>query len=210
MRARAYAALGLSVVLAAGACTRPIGAPLPPRGHSGERSPSTALGPGDRLMIRVFGEDNLTGEYRVGDNGEIDFPYLGAVRVLGLQASETASLIQRGLGPTGHNVLRSPSVSVAITEVVSRPVSVLGQVQHPGVFQYTQHMTLAQVISQAGGFTAIAAKGQVRVTRHVTDPQTQAERSVTYVLDVDRILEGRAPDFDLRPFDVIFVPESLT
>ena len=65
-------------------------------------------------------------------------------------------------------------------------------------------MTVTQAVSLAGGFTALAAKNQVRITRRLPDG-----RQETFVLHVEDIAEGRQPDFDLEPNDVIFVPESI-
>jgi polysaccharide export outer membrane protein len=128
-----------------------------------------------------------------------------------MQASEVSDLIRRGLSertadnPTGQNVLVSPNVRVEIKELNSRRISVLGQVQHPGVFPHTQCLTVAQAISIAGGFTALAEKNQVRITRMDRNGARQ-----TFVLRVEDIVEGRAADFDIEPGDVIFVPESIT
>ena len=66
-------------------------------------------------------------------------------------------------------------------------------------------VVLAGVALLAGGFTALAEKNQVRVTRR----DRQGTRR-TFVLRVEDIVEGRAADFDLEPDDVIFVPESIT
>jgi polysaccharide export outer membrane protein len=166
------------------ACRRPIGAPLPPRTTC--RNTAIGLGPRDVITVTVFNEANLTGEYRVGEDGQLTFPYLGRVNV------------------------RDPTVRVEVREINSRRISVFGQVQHPGVFPHQQCITLTQAISLAGGFTAIADKNVVRVTRITHDADGGADHRQTFVLRAEDIAEGRAPDFDLLPDDVIFVPESLT
>ncbi|MBI5516395.1 MAG: polysaccharide export protein [Deltaproteobacteria bacterium] len=194
-----------------GACRRPIGAPLPPTGLCRSNASQATLGPNDVFVIRVFGEDNLSGEFRVGPDGYFEYPHLNRVDVSRLQASELAELIRRRLGPPsaenpeGMDVLRRPSVNVTVREANSRRISVFGQVQHPGVFPHTQCLTLTQAISLAGGFTALAEKNQVRVTR-----RDREGRPRTYVLRVEDIAEGRAQDFDLEPGDVVFVAESIT
>jgi len=163
------------------------------------------------LTVAVFNETALSGDFRVGEDGMVDFAYLGRVDVIGMQPSEVSELLRRGLGersadnPTGHDVLRDPTVRVEVREVNSRRFSVLGQVQRPGVFPHQQCLTLTQAISLAGGFTAVAEKNQVRVTR-----RDRAGNRRTFVLRVEDIAEGRAPDFDLEPDDAVFVPESLT
>jgi polysaccharide export outer membrane protein len=169
------------------------------------------LGARDVVNVVVFNEPALSGEFRVGEDGTLDYPYLGRLTVSGMLASDLSDLIRRGLSeqtpenPSGRNVLVNPNVRVEIKELNSRRISVLGQVQHPGVFPHTQCLTVAQAISIAGGFTALAEKNQVRVTRMDRNGTRQ-----TFVLRVEDILEGRAPDFDIEPGDVIFVPESIT
>ena len=190
-------------------CRRPVGAPLPPRTTC--RNTVIGLGPRDVLTVTVFNEANLTGEYRVGEDGTITFPYLGRVRVTGMQAGELSDMFRSRLGersqdnPEGGNILRDPTVRVEVREINSRRISIFGQVQHPGVFPHQQCITLTQAISLAGGFTAVADKNTVRVTRIDRDGQRR-----TFVLRAEDIAEGRAPDFDLLPDDVIFVAESLT
>lgn len=196
-------------LVATTSCRRPVGAPLPPptpcRGHA------FGIGARDVLTVSVFSEDHLSGTYRVSEEGRIDYPYLGRIFVVGLQPGDVADLIRNRLGeqtetnPDGQNVLRDPSVRVELSEVNSRRISVFGQVQHPGVFPHQQCLTISQAISLAGGFTALAEKNQVRVTR-----RDRAGNRRTFVLHVEDIAEGRAPDFDIEPGDVIFVPESIT
>lgn len=201
--------LALALGAAASGCRRPIGAPLPPPSQC--RARSLGIGARDVITVTVFNETNLSGDYRVGEDGALDYPYLGRISVLGLEPAEVAVQLRNGLGqrsgdnPAGHDVLRDPSVRVEVREVNSRRLSVFGQVQHPGVFPHQQCLTLTQAISLAGGFTALAEKNQVRVTRR----DRQGNRR-TFVLRVEDIAEGRAPDFDIEPDDVIFVPESLT
>jgi protein involved in polysaccharide export with SLBB domain len=201
--------LSLSLTLGLAACRAPMGSPLPPRTVCQHRA--AGLGARDVINVVVFNEPSLSGEYRVGEDGTLDYPYLGRVAVSGMQASEVSDLLRQGLAeqtsanPSGHNVLVSPNVRVEIKELNSRRISVLGQVQHPGVFPHTQCLTVAQAISIAGGFTALAEKNQVRITRIDRNGARQ-----TYVLRVEDVVEGRAPDFDIEPGDVIFVPESVT
>lgn len=195
-------------------CRRPIGAPLPPRTMC--RNTVIGLGPRDVITVTVFNETNLTGDYRVGEDGTITFPYLGRVRVTGMQAGDLSDMFRSRLGastpenPSGGNILRDPTVRVEVREVNSRRISIFGQVQHPGVFPHQQCITLTQAISLAGGFTAIADKNTVRVTRITYEGDGGVGQRHTYVLRAEDIAEGRAPDFDLLPDDVIFVAESLT
>lgn len=188
-------------------CRRPVGAPLPP---SQCRSQTPTIGARDVLGVTVFNEQNLTGPFRVGEDGMIDYPYVGRLHVAGMREREVADLIRSRLGasspenPEGRNVLRDPAVRVEMQEVNSRRISVFGEVQHPGVFPHQQCLTVTQAISLAGGFTQLAEKNQVRVTRQGANGARR-----TFVLRVEDIAEGRVPDFELEPGDVIFVPQTI-
>ncbi len=197
-----------------GGCRRPIGATLPPR--SACNNIAIGIGPRDVLTVTVFNEANFTGDYRVGEDGFITYPYLGRVRVVGIQASDLADMLRERLGEgtpendAGQNILRNPTVRVEVREINSRRISIFGQVQHPGVFPHQQCLTLSQAIALAGGFTAVADKNTVRVTRLDRDADSGVAHRRTFVLRAEDIAEGRVADFDLLPDDVIFVAESLT
>ncbi len=191
------------------ACTRPRGDRPPPRTVCQNRAPG--IGPTDVLNVVVFNEPSLSGEFRVGEDGNINYPYLRAVMVAGMQPSEVSDLLRNGLAeqtaqnPSGHSVLANPNVRVEIKEANSRRISVSGQVQHPNQYAFTRCLTVTQAIALAGGFTARAEMNQVRVTR----VDRNGTRRV-FVLRVEEILEGRIDDFDLEPGDVLYVPQSVT
>lgn len=206
---RVLTLLALASSLALVGCPRPRGDRPPPRTVCQTRAPG--IGPTDVLNVVVFNEPTLSGEYRVGEDGTINYPYLQRVSVAGMQPSEVGELLRNGLAeqtaanPTGHSVLANPNVRVEIKEANSRRISVSGQVQHPNQYPFTRCLTVTQAIALAGGFTALAEMNQVRVTR----VDRNGTRRV-FVLRVEEILEGRADDFDLEPGDVLYVPQSVT
>ena len=110
---------------------------------------STKVGPGDIVVLEVFGEKELPREYQVASDGSIDIPYLHAVQVAGLEPQEIARLIRKLL--VEKQILSDPSVVVRVKEYNSRRIMVMGQVAKPGVFPYTTGLTLIQALSQAGG-----------------------------------------------------------
>jgi polysaccharide export outer membrane protein len=83
-------------------------------------------------------------------------------------------------------------------------VSLLGQVSRPGNYDFTEGLTLVKLISQAGGFTGIAAPGRVKITRRGPDGKL-----VSATVDVMKILDGKTEDVVLQIDDVIVVPESF-
>jgi polysaccharide export outer membrane protein len=161
----------------------------------------TSLGVGDSFEVRVFGEQDLSGQYRVGSEGNIDFPLVGVVHVEGLDAQGAAKAIADKLRE-GH-YLRTPQVTVLVKEQTSKKVYVLGQVGHPGTFSYTPSMSVVEAITVAGGFTGLAAKNDTTITR------SREGRKTIVRAPVADIGEGKAPNVYLEPGDIISVPERI-
>jgi protein involved in polysaccharide export with SLBB domain len=166
--------------------------PPPPENNS--------LGVGDIFQVRVFNEAELSQEYRVAPDGTIDFPYLGRVRVAGLEPSQVADHIQHELRE--RRILTAPQVSVFVREVSSRRIDVVGQVARPGSLPFTPSMTIVQAISGAGGFTQLANRDRVVLTR------TYRGTRRTFTIPVQGIIEGRYANVVLAPGDVVNVPEN--
>jgi polysaccharide export outer membrane protein len=163
--------------------------------------PDTTLGPGDVFDVRVFGEKDLSSTYRVASDGSIDFPLVGTVVLAGTTPTEAAKLLEQKL--RDGEFLKQPQVSILVKEYNSKKVSVFGQVKEPGTFPYEEGMSVVEAISTAGGFTSMAKKNDTTVIR-VVDGQKKR-----YRVEVEKIGEGRAPNFVLRPGDIIWVPERI-
>src|SRR6202171_6713544 len=71
------------------------------------------LGPGDRIIIKVFGEEDLSMDFRLNDSGRLHYPFLGEVGVRGLTVAELEQRITRGLR---DSYLRDPAGTVCIAE----------------------------------------------------------------------------------------------
>ena len=121
------------------------------------------LGSGDQIRIITFGEDQLTGDFRVGDEGNVALPLLGDVHVAGMTTTQVDRLLESQLSSRG--LIRNPSVS---TEVVRyRPIYVLGEVARPGQYEFQPNMTMLTAVSIAGGFTYRAVEDYAVVIRTV-------------------------------------------
>ena len=116
------------------------------------------LGPGDQILINVFGEDDLSMDFRLNDTGTLNYPFLGELTVEGLSVTELEHLITRGLkGP----YLVNPDVTVSIKEY--RPFYLHGEVKKPGGIPYQPGLTLEKAIALGGGFTERASKKKITV-----------------------------------------------
>jgi len=106
------------------------------------------IGPDDLLSINVFEAQELNRDVRVSSGGEVSLPLLGAVRAVGLTPRE----LEIGLQDLLHRAyMKDPHVSVFVREVQSHPVSVMGAVRRPGVFQIRGNKSLLEVLSLAEG-----------------------------------------------------------
>jgi len=189
---------GLGLLGALAAC-HPELPPEPP--ESARAAASAGLGPGDALDIRVFDEDRFGGEFQVGDDGAIDFPMVGSLDVTGKTKDEVARLLEQRLA---DGFLNNPQVSVQVKQRGNREVSVLGQVNKAGSFDYRDGLTVVQAVSLAGGPGAFAAPARVKVTRRTG----VGDETVTFEVSLPAIFNGKAEDVVLRPGDIVFVPES--
>ncbi len=122
---------------------------------------SYRLGGGDLVRIITFGEDQLTGEFRVDDQGRIAIPLLGGVQAAGLttQGLETELTGKLKAG----KLLRDPSVSVEVQAY--RPIFVLGEVTKPGQYPYQPGMSVLTTVAVAGGFTYRGVQDYAEVIR---------------------------------------------
>jgi len=186
----------LCSVLLAG-CTNPAGPPPTPVLNT---TPDTTLGPGDVFEVTVFGEKDLSGKFRVSSAGTIEYPLVGRVKVAGLAPPGVAAKLKKRLS---QGFLKDPYVSIFVESYNSKKISVFGQVKKPGTFNYANNMSIIEAITLAGGFTPMASKNKITVTRVIN------EKSRRFTVPVADIGEGRASNYILQPGDIVFIPERV-
>jgi polysaccharide export outer membrane protein len=145
------------------------------------------LGPGDQLRITVFGEETLTGQYVVSQQGVIAFPLVGDVPAQGLTVQQTTARLTELLG---RNYLREPNVSIEVLNY--RPFFILGEVRTPGTYPYSANLTVMNAVATAGGFSYRANSHRVRI-KHAGEN-----------VEHDYVLDSSTP---VQPGDTIRIPE---
>lgn len=158
------------------------------------------LGVGDTVRVTVFQYPDLTTETRISQRGTITFPLVGEVKLSGLTPGDAGGEIARQL-KRGKYML-NPQVTVVLTQLRSKQVSVLGQVNRPGKFYLEQPRSkLSEVLALAGGITQL---GHDIVT--LVRQEGSAEKRVQ--VDVHTLLQqgDGTKDVPLANGDVIYVP----
>jgi polysaccharide export outer membrane protein len=165
-----------------------------------ERVQAATLEIGDFFDVRVYGEKELSGSFRVGPDGSIRFPLINEVHVQGHTAEAVADLLKKRLS---DGFIRSPQVVVFVKEFRSKKIFVLGEVAKPGTFSYETGMNIVQAITMAGGLGPLSSANSTVLTRVENDEEQRI------VVPVNDISKGRRPNILLVPGDIIFVPESI-
>jgi len=122
--------------------------------------PEYRLGPADKVRVNVFGEEALTGEFLVGRSGKISLPLIGEVQAAGLTISELQESIALALR---QGYINEPRVNAEVLNY--RPFYILGEVNTPGEYPYTNNLTVLNAVATSGGFTYRADTRRVYIKR---------------------------------------------
>ncbi len=156
------------------------------------------IAPYDKLEIKVFQVEDLSGQFQVNSAGQILYPLIGSVAVSGKTPSELAQSITTQLGA---KYLRSPKVQVNIVEAspVERTVTIDGSVKDPGAHPVRGTTTLMRAVALAKGLGDGANPKRVVVFRTV-DGQRLAGG-----FDLTAIRRAQVEDPIIYPNDIVIV-----
>ncbi|NUR45120.1 MAG: polysaccharide export protein [Sphingomonas sp.] len=157
------------------------------------------IAPMDKLTIKVFKMEDLTGEYDVDLAGNISLPLVGQVQAANLT---TAQLDDQLTSKLGEKYLEHPDVSVAIKSSTAHVVTVDGAVREGGSFPVAGPTSLIRAIAMAKGTTEDANNRRVAVFRTIGGKRQAA------AFDLTSIRRGEAPDPQIFPGDIIVVDGS--
>lgn len=158
------------------------------------------VGPFDRLVIDVFGIEELTGrEFQVDSSGKMSFPLVGILDVNGKTPGEVETELASRLAAA---YVRDPQVTVNLKETVSRVVTVEGQVRRPGIYPVIGRMTLMGAIAKAEGTDEFSKLDDVVIFRTVEGQRYAA------LYNLDAIRHGAYTDPNIYAGDVVMIGES--
>lgn len=148
--------------------------------------PEYRLGAADKVRVNVYGEEGLTGEFIVGGSGRISMPLIGEVQAAGLTITEFQTEIAEALK---KGYINEPRVSAEVLNY--RPFYILGEVNKPGEYPYTNNLTVLNAVATAEGFTYRANTRQVYIKRaDGTGEQAYPLTTATQVAPGDTIRIG--------------------
>lgn len=199
-RVRVLRAVGL-VLLAAFAVGCATRAPSPPPPIQDPMNRETyTIGVTDHLRITVWRNEDLNTVVPVRPDGKISVPLLDDMQAEGLTPTELKDILTREYS----EFITAPNVTVVVTELNSRYVSVIGAVNKEGRYPLSRNLRVLEAIAFAGGFNTFAQRSDVRVVRRQADG-SEAE----YLFDYDAYIKGRAPgtNIELMAGDTVIVPD---
>ncbi len=161
------------------------------------------IGSGDVLNIFVWRNPEVSGLFVVRPDGMITTSLVEDIKVSGKTPTELARSIEEILA----TYLRDPIVTVTVENFVgpfSEQIRVIGEAAKPRAINYTQHMTLLDVMIQVGGLTEFADGNDAVLIRIENGQQKQ------YQLGIDQLLKDGeiSANVDMLPGDIIIIPEA--
>ena len=154
------------------------------------------IGVGDALNVLVWDQEKMSARVRVRSDGRVSLPFLDDVNVAGM----TPVALARSLEDRLKQFIVTPQVTVVVEEAKPLSVSVLGQVQQPGLFDLAPGASVAQALAAAGGLKDFAHRDRIFLLRSGAG---SARIRMTYE-DVTKGT-GRAFSLRLQSGDVVVV-----
>jgi len=158
------------------------------------------IAPMDTLTVRVFGMEDLTGEYQVDLRGNVALPLVGDVTAMNLTPAELDEVLTRKYG---EKYLENPDISIGIKESAGRNVTVDGAVTKGGMFPIIGPMTLMQAVALAGGVDEETANPRRVAVFRTINGQRQAA-----AFDLVSIRRGEMKDPPVYSGDIVVVDGS--
>ena len=160
-------------------------------------TPDYVVGPGDELIIQMWGQVTLNGRFLVDRSGSIFVPQVGSIHVAGVKSDQMHDFLKSQVS----RVFRNFDLSVNLGQLRSIQVFVVGQARRPGSYTISSLSTLTNALFATGG---PSPQGSLR---HI---QLKREGKVVVDFDLyDLLLRGdKSKDEKLLPGDVIYIPPA--
>ena len=152
------------------------------------------LGPGDQLIIDVYGDTQKSDQLTVSPDGDVTVPGYGPIHVSGLSVSSAQKRVRKSLG----SYYQSSDIKVTVGQTRSIMVNVMGEVRTPGTYTLSAFATVFHALYMAGGISDLGTLRNIKVFRQ--------GKQISAVDVYEFILNGRlAGNVRLQENDVIQV-----
>jgi polysaccharide biosynthesis/export protein len=168
--------------------------------QQGVKGEQMLIGDGDLLEVSVYGVTDFNQQVRVSQTGEVSLPMIGVLKISGLSITDAEKIVRDRLVQGGF--FNDPQVSIFEKEYATQGVSILGEVQKPGVYPLLGSRTLFDAISAAGGTTPKA--GSTAIITHRNHP----EQPKTIALPYDEAGFSSGNNVPILPGDTILVSKA--
>jgi protein involved in polysaccharide export with SLBB domain len=156
------------------------------------------LRPGDQIEMKLGGVplteiSALSGIYTIDDEGSVNLPHIGRIKIAGLAPGAAESAIENVY--KSQDIYTNPTVAITM-RAQSRFVNVGGEVKAPQRISFTPDLTILSSINAAGGFSSLADGRKIRLLRD----------NKIMIIDVNKIRANLTLDLPVEPGDRIEVP----
>jgi polysaccharide biosynthesis/export protein len=173
-----------------------VAAPAKPTPDRANTSADYRLVAGDKLRIEVYKDPQLSQNLQIRPDGRITLPLLGDV----MAAGDTPTALRDKITIAYKEYMTNPVVTVIVVEAQPQTVSVMGEVNNPGVQPLKYPMTVIDALAIAGGFKDFAN------TKNIMIKRTTAAGVQTIKFDYKKAINSDSKPVYLQPGDVIIVP----
>ncbi len=161
------------------------------------------IGPGDSLTIFVWRNPEISGNFTVRPDGKVTTSLVEDVEASG----RTPTMLARQLEEQLSTYINNPRVTVSIGQFrgpLSEQVRVIGEATNPSAVNYTENMTLLDLMIAVGGLTEFASGNNAKLVRVIEGQQTTFEINIEALIKDGDIKEN----IDMLPGDIIIIPEA--
>ena len=158
-------------------------------------TPDYVLGPGDQLIIRIWGQVDFNAQLTVDRSGAVYLPQVGEIHVAGLPYSQ----VQQHIRDAVSHIYKSFNLEVEMGQLRSIQVFVVGQARRPGTYTLGSLSTLVTALFATGGPSVQGSLRDIQLRRN--------GQTVTHFDLYDLLIFGdMSKDAPLLPGDVIYIP----
>ena len=192
----------LAVAAMAGCSSTPTYPPAPER--TGQVDWNYLVGPGDSVQVFVWRNPEVSGSFPVRPDGKMTMNLVEDLQASGKTPTQLARDIEKALA----KYIQEPIVTVIVGGGIGpfdQQIRVVGEATKPQALNYREHMSLIDLMIAVGGLTDYAAGNKAYILRTVDGKQERLG------VRLDDLLRGgdTSANVDLRPGDVLVVPETL-